>query len=125
MLKSLLQLLLVSFRGSHKSVPFYRNTIYQTGAFTSTTENKEFLTYTVPSDGYLVLQVSQSTAVEYVLMTMRRGSLDIAQSCIGSWGWPVVTSPVKKGEEYTFLYKITGGNPSQISYHLNFFSYLN
>ena len=125
MLKSLLQLLLVSFRGSHKSVPFYKNTVYQTGQFTSSTENIEFLTYTAPSDGYLVLQVAQSTLVEYVLLTMRKGTLDISQSYNGGWGWPVITSPVKKGDQYTFLYKITGGSPAQISYHLNFFSYLN
>lgn len=125
MLKSLLQLLLVSFRGSHKSVPFYKNTVYQTGQFTSSTENIEFLTYTAPSDGYLVLQVAQSTPVEYVLLTMRKGTLDISQSYNGGWGWPVITSPVKKGDQYTFLYKITGGSPAQISYHLNFSSYLN
>lgn len=125
MLKSLLQLLLVSFRGSHKSVPFYKDAVYQTGQFTSSTENIEFLTYTAPSDGYLVLQVAQDTAVEYVMLTMRKGTLDISQSYNGGWGWPEVTSPVKKGDQYTFLYKITGGNPSQIIYHLNFFSYLN
>lgn len=125
MLKSLLQLLLVSFRGSHKSVPFYKDAIYQTGPLTSSTGHETFLTYTAPSDGYVVLQVAQDTAVEYVLMTMRRGTLDISQSCIGGWGWPVITSPVRKGEEYKFLYKMTGGNPSQISYHLNFFPYLN
>ena len=125
MLKSLLQLLLVSFRGSHKSVPFYKNAVYQTGQFTSSLSNQAFLTYTAPSDGYLVLQVAQSTAVEYVMLTMRRETLDIAQSSIGALGWPVVTSPVKKGEEYTFLYKITGGSPAQTIYHLNFFSYLN
>lgn len=125
MLKSFLQLLLVSFRGSHKSVPFYKDAVYQTGPFTSSTENETFLTYTAPSDGYLVLQVAQDTAVEYALLTMRRGMLDIAQSYNGGWGWPVVTSPVKKGDQYTFHYKITGGNPAQLSYHLNFFSYLN
>lgn len=125
MLKTFLQLLLVSFRGSHKSVPFYKNTVYQTGKFTSSVSNDTFLTYTAPSDGYVVLQVAQDTAVEYVMLTMRRGTLDISQSYNGGWGWPVVTSPVRKGEEYTFLYKITGGNPAQLSYHLNFFSYLN
>nr|DAY79545.1 MAG TPA: hypothetical protein [Caudoviricetes sp.] len=125
MLKALLQQLLLAFRGSHKSVPFYRSTIYQTGQFTSSVSNQTFLTYTAPSDGYLVLQVAQDTSVEYVMLTMRRETLDIAQAYNGGWGWPVVTSPVKKGEEYTFLYKITGGNPAQLSYHLNFFSYLN
>lgn len=72
MLKALLQQLLIAFRGSHKSVPFYRSTIYQTGQFTSSVSNQTFLTYTAPSDGYLVLQIAQDTSVEYVMLTMRR-----------------------------------------------------
>lgn len=83
MLKALLQQLLIAFRGSHKSVPFYRSTIYQTGQFTSSVSNQTFLTYTAPSDGYLVLQIAQDTSVEYVMLTMRRETLDIAQAYNG------------------------------------------
>lgn len=124
-LKSYFQLLLDTYHTSHKSVPFYANSIYETGLFTSTVANEVFLRYTAPSDGLLVLQVTQGDGVSFSVLTMRRGSVDIAQGCLSGWGWPLVQAPVKKGEEYTFLYKISGGNGAQERYYLYFFPYLN
>lgn len=97
MLKSLLQLLLMSFHKSHKSVPFTED--YQETTLTHTRFSNGIQplgSYTAPADGLLICQIELPTT-DKATAYIRVNELDVAQTCCYDWGWPVLTLPLAKG----------------------------
>ena len=123
MLKSLLQLLLETFRNSHKSVPFTGD--YQASTLTYTRAGsgvQPLGSYTAPTDGLFICQIELPTT-DKATAFVQVDNLDSNQTCCYNWGWPVLTLPIAKGKKIDIKLIATLTDGTLIKTYVRFYPY--